>query len=502
MKRIICYIIFIIQIIIGQAQIITVSSFKLLDTDLTANTAGTMEVDQNGETAALIKVVTTQTGFTFDGGVLGIVKTVQKPSEIWVYVPKGLKKITISHPHLGILRDYYLNLPIEAARTYEMILVSGEVQTVVKHTTNNQYLVIKVTPADAVVELGNEILPTSNGVAQKFVKLGTYDYRVQAQDYHTTAGKVTVDDPNNKKVLEVNLQPAFGWIEISPHDEYNGAQVYIDNKLEGTIPLKSRSLSSGSHSLKIVKDLYMPFSKTVDVKDNETTIVSPALTANYSELTISVGNDADIYINEEKKGSGKWIGKLASGSYIVEARKEGYRSSAQTIQVSTLQPKQSIILTDPSPIYGELNITSNPIMAEVYIDGKLYGQTPLYEPNFIIGSHYLSIRYNGHEDYNKNILIKEGEPFTIDVNLVEKRQESKEISSAPEYTVKIKTAPYKTALRIDGKILGIYNSSITIQEKVKKGKHMIEVLDATTYQWKQKYIKEINIIQEDQLIEL
>ena len=71
------------------AQSISVSSFKLLDTDLTANTAGTMETDQNGETAALIKVVTTQTGFTFDGGALGIVKTVQKPSEVWVYVPIG-----------------------------------------------------------------------------------------------------------------------------------------------------------------------------------------------------------------------------------------------------------------------------------------------------------------------------------------------------------------------------------------------------------------------------
>lgn len=56
MKRIICYSIFILQAIVGQAQTISVSSFKLLDTDLTANTAGTMEMDQNGETAALINI--------------------------------------------------------------------------------------------------------------------------------------------------------------------------------------------------------------------------------------------------------------------------------------------------------------------------------------------------------------------------------------------------------------------------------------------------------------
>ena len=39
---------------IAMAQNISVASFKLLDSDLTANTTGTMERDQNGEVAALI----------------------------------------------------------------------------------------------------------------------------------------------------------------------------------------------------------------------------------------------------------------------------------------------------------------------------------------------------------------------------------------------------------------------------------------------------------------
>ena len=42
------------------AQNISVKSFRLLETDLTANTAGTMKRDQNNEVAALIKIVTRQ----------------------------------------------------------------------------------------------------------------------------------------------------------------------------------------------------------------------------------------------------------------------------------------------------------------------------------------------------------------------------------------------------------------------------------------------------------
>lgn len=406
---------------LGHSQTISVSSFKILDTDLTANTAGTMEVDQNGETAALIKVVTTQTGFSFDGGALGIVKTVQKPSEIWVYVPKGLKKITISHPQLGMLRDYYLNMPIEAARTYEMTLVTDEIHTIVKQTPKNQYLVIKVTPPDAIVELDNEILPISNGIAQKFVKFGTYDYRVQAKDYHTTAGKVTIDDPNNKKLLEVNLKPAFGWIEIPANEKYNGAQVYIDNTLAGTIPMKSGNLSNGLHSIKIVKDLYYPYFQTVTIEDNKTTQINPILSANYSEIAITVDNDAEIYINEEKRGIGVWNGKLAPGNYVFEAKKEGHKSTRTIVELSNQEQRKELKLATPTPVYGQANITSNPSFSDVYIDDKIVGQTPLFLSEILTGNHQMKIQHDGFQDYKTSIYIYDNKVSDYEISLIDKK---------------------------------------------------------------------------------
>lgn len=399
------------------SQSISVSSFKLLDSDLTANTAGTMEQDQNGEVAALIKVVTTQTGFSFDCGAMGIVKTLQKPSEIWVYVPRGVKKMTISHPQLGLLRDYFFPTLIDAARTYEMVLVSGSVRTIVEQTSRSQYLVLKVTPSNAIVELDNEILPTSNGIAQKFVKLGTYEYRVQAPDYHTAAGKVEVNDPNNKKVLDVCLEPAFGWIEIPSHQEYDGAQVYIDNALAGTIPMKSKNLASGVHSIKIVKDLYNPYSQTVEVKDNETTQLVPSLSANFSEVTVTVDNDADIYINDEKKGCGSWTGKLESGTYLIEAKKEGHRNTSQNIDISSSQNKHNINLTAPIPIYGEIDIKSTPSLANLVIDGKSYGQTPVFLPNYIIGKHHVQLSKDGYYLYETDIEVKELDCFHLSAEM-------------------------------------------------------------------------------------
>ena len=105
-----------------------VTSFKLLETDLTANTRGTQKLDSNGELAALVKIVTPERGFAFDGGALGIVSTEERTGEIWVYVPRRAQKLTILHSTLGVLRDYYYPVAINGGRTYEMVLQTSSQQ--------------------------------------------------------------------------------------------------------------------------------------------------------------------------------------------------------------------------------------------------------------------------------------------------------------------------------------------------------------------------------------
>ena len=109
----------------AMAQGMKVVDFKLLETDLTANTRGTSKLDQNGETAALIKIQTPEKGFTFDGGSLGIVATEQHAGELWLYVPRRAQKLIVQHPAFGVMRDYFYPGPINGGRTYEMLIDIG-----------------------------------------------------------------------------------------------------------------------------------------------------------------------------------------------------------------------------------------------------------------------------------------------------------------------------------------------------------------------------------------
>ena len=98
-----------------------VQSFRRLEWDMDARTYHSM-LDQNGKKTALIKVVTSASDLDFDVGVMGIVAVKQEVGEVWLYVPAGVRKITVRHNDYGIIRDYMFPEEIESATTYEMVL--------------------------------------------------------------------------------------------------------------------------------------------------------------------------------------------------------------------------------------------------------------------------------------------------------------------------------------------------------------------------------------------
>lgn len=100
----------------ANAQKYTVDSFRMLVNDVTAFINPVSDLNDDG--CALIKVQASPE-FAFSTP-LGIVKREDKTGEIWLYIPKGSKKITLKHPEWGVLRDYKFPLKIESHVTYEL----------------------------------------------------------------------------------------------------------------------------------------------------------------------------------------------------------------------------------------------------------------------------------------------------------------------------------------------------------------------------------------------
>lgn len=403
----------------GYAQEMSVHSFVLAETDLTANTPGTMKHDQNGNVAALIKVETMQKGFTFDVGMLGVIDVVEHPAEIWVYVPFGIRKMTIQHQQLGMLRDYQFPCAIEKGRTYIMKLTAGNVRTIVEHAVTRQFLYIELDPSDAILEINGKIKATDNGVYQELMQFGKYTYKAYSQNYHDLVGMVEISDPVNTHSLTLKLKAAFGHLSVLPtaQQDLSGAAVYVDDKYIGQVPIRDLQLSSGSHSIRIIKEMYEAYNETFTIKDEEKKILTPKLVSDFAEVTLVTGNDADIYINGERKGKHTWTGRLASGSYLLESRQTGHVSFQMPYDFSRKDHGQTIRIQDPTPVYGSLVISSTPAKARILIDGKYVGDTPKFISNQIVGEHVVTAEKEGYEKQSRKVTVNEGAELDLSFSL-------------------------------------------------------------------------------------
>ena len=400
------------------AQNISVSSFKLDPNDLTANLEGTTVYDQNGQKCALIRIQTTQKGFSFDVGSLGVQKVDDnKVGEIWLYVPEGVKRLTMRHAQLGTLEKWPFPINIMGSKTYMMYITTANVHTVVEEAVTQQYVVFRVNPPKAVVEFDGDIIDLNEGVGNKFKSFGTYDYTVQAKLYHPQTGKVTVNDPNNKHEVKIDLNPAFGYIEVPAEGNLSGAKVFIDNELKGTVPFRSERLASGSYQVRLVQQMYSPVTQEVAVTDGETTRFAPSLSADFAKVTLRVEGNAEIWVNNERKGAGTWTGNLATGDYKIECRLAGHRTATKQLAIQPALDGQTIDLAAPTPIYGKLNITSVPGDADIYLDGQKVGTTPMMLPKCLVGQHTLKVSKAGHSDFNKAFSLAEGTTEEISVQL-------------------------------------------------------------------------------------
>ncbi len=210
---------------------ISVKSFRKLETDLDARVNEPIK-DFNGNLSAIIKVVTTQTGFSFDCGQIGVVKTVNKPAEIWVYVPYSTKHISISHPEFGMLRDYRFDQPIVEATVYELVIISEKVEVIVKKETPTSEISVNSTLMDMHV-----IAP-----APLFEP-------IEKQDKDNTIQSNSTEQSIGAAPSTLNSIEKYGK-DITIQSTPTNMPLSIDGNIVGKTPYVARLLD-GNHTLQI-----------------------------------------------------------------------------------------------------------------------------------------------------------------------------------------------------------------------------------------------------------
>ena len=414
---------------------ISVKSFKELDTNLDATTYYPKK-DINGKTCAIIKIFTTQTGFSFDNGSLGIVAVEQKPAEVWVYVPEGTMKLKITHPQLGHISNsddqgyYWIEQGrLKSGKEYKMEIVTGTVRIEVEQAKiQTGWLVFNSVPEGAdiyLAENGGEEKHIGTTPMNKKMPYGTYNYRAKRYKYHDDVGIARVD--KTRVIMDLKLKPAFGSVSVSSQPQ--GAKVFLDGEDTGKVtPCTIGEIASGRCDIRLRLKDYAPASQSVTVTEGMTASVNVTLEARFAHVTINSLPGAAIKVNGAEVGSGSYSNNMAEGIYDIEASLAGHRPVTKQIEVIVGVP-QTIELR-PTPIYGMLDVNSNPMGANITINGKSYGDTPTSIENLLVGDYDVVLTKPGYASVSQRVTVSENASASVDVKMQKGEMKNSQIDES------------------------------------------------------------------------
>ena len=148
------------------------------------------------------------------------------------------------------------------------------------------------------------------------------------------------------------------------------------------------------------------------------------------------------------------------GRYAVVAEKEGYRRLEESVDVTeATQPPFHFTLV---PLPGRLAVGTGEVRgAEVFVDGRAVGATPLAGVDAEAGERVVAVRAEGYVEFRTRLTIEgRGVEQRLDVSLV--------ANSAP---VTFDSVPPGATVRVDGRALG----TAPLTAKVSAGERAVEL---------------------------
>ena len=192
----------------------------------------------------------------------------------------------------------------------------------------------------------------------------------------------------------------------------NASIVFNGQQLDVTDGTAYKLVPYGIYKYTVQAVGHEPYSSTVQINTNKVQ-VPVKLRSNKARVTVTAETPGStIYVDGAMKGKAPWQGELMPGDYIVEARREGYRSREVSVTLGA-SSQRDIAIPALAMITGELTVEYQPIGSQVTLDGKAVGTTPALLTDIPVGAHTLAISNTGYDTATLNVSVSENSTASI-----------------------------------------------------------------------------------------
>ena len=213
-----------------------------------------------------------------------------------------------------------------------------------------------------------------------------------------TSKKAAKVDNSKKGIAVFNIKPS-------------NAMLLIDGQIaDGSGGAYTLSLPYGTHYYTVKLKDFSLNNQIVKIDKNAKTI-NVDLTEFFAKVDVSCKTeDAEISVNGEQKGIGKWSSMVAPGKYTIEVSKDGCHSQTRQIDLRD-NDTLSVDFTALKTITGSLRVDYEPAGSDVLLNGKKVGVTPLVINELPVGDYQLEIWKEYYVKESANIKIREDQEW-------------------------------------------------------------------------------------------
>jgi hypothetical protein len=189
-----------------------------------------------------------------------------------------------------------------------------------------------------------------------------------------------------------------------------GARAFIDGTDMGPVPVDIKDVKAGEHIIQVKAPGMQTGERKITVAAGKSTIekfdLNSETPADFGTLkVVSMTPDALVFIDGAAVGKVPVDKKIAAGEHLVVVRLQNFKDFEQKVRV---EAGQASTVTAQLKKVGRLRVLSTPIGADVYVNGKLLGKTPVDE-EVEVGDAIVRIEAPGFQPYQETIEIKGGE---------------------------------------------------------------------------------------------
>jgi hypothetical protein len=207
--------------------------------------------------------------------------------------------------------------------------------------------------------------------------------------------------------------PTTGRLEVT--SDPPGATVTIDGTARGVTPLVIPAMPPGSHRV-VIANRDMTSTRTVTVAAGTTsTLVVPLVRAVATTGFVSVQSpvELDIFLDGTKIGSSAANVRLPVGHHTLDLLNATLEFRTSVGVDVAAGGTASAVVTVPK---GKLSINAMP-WAEVLLDGRAIGQTPLANLDVPIGTHEVTWRHPQLGERRQTVVVKAQSPARVGMDL-------------------------------------------------------------------------------------